>query len=225
MPYLDTNGVDALWAKTKKYVAAHSSSGGSSAVIGSILMFAGETAPDGWLLCNGQAVSRTDYADLFAVIGVAYGSGDTSTTFNLPDLGGRVPVGVNDTYLVGGHGGSETHYITTDEMPSHNHTASTASAGAHTHYPLQGSSYRFLTYNYSGTSSTGVSERAVAKASSGNYMAPVVNSSKTDWQGATSTASAGAHTHTVTVNDSGGGEAMSLMQPYVNVNYIIYAGK
>lgn len=222
MPYLDTNGVDALWAKTKKYVAAHSSSGGSSAVIGSILMFAGETAPDGWLLCNGQAVSRTDYADLFAVIGVAYGSGDTSTTFNLPDLGGRVPVGVNDTYLVGGHGGSETHYITTDEMPAHNHTASTAIAGAHTHGVGDN---RILTYNYKAAGSVGVAERAVAKASSGNYMAPVVNSSKTDWAGWDATGSAGSHTHTVTVNDSGNGEAMSLMQPYVNVNYIIYAGK
>ena len=223
MPYLDTNGVDALWAKTKKYVAAHSGSSGSSAVIGSILMFAGETAPDGWLLCNGQAVSRTDYADLFAVIGVAYGSGDTSTTFNLPDLGGRVPVGVNDTYLVGGHGGSETHYITTDEMPSHNHTASTASAGNHNHATTNG--FRYLTYNYTDTSSTGVSERAVAKASSGNYIAPVVNSSKTDWQGWDTVQTGGAHTHTVTVTDSGGGEAISLMQPYVNVNYIIYAGK
>lgn len=222
MPYLDTNGVDALWAKTKKYVAAHSSSGGSSAVIGSILMFAGETAPDGWLLCNGQAVSRTDYADLFAVIGVAYGSGDTSTTFNLPDLGGRVPVGVNDTYLVGGHGGSETHYITTDEMPAHNHTASTAIAGAHTHGVGDN---RILTYNYKATGSVGVAERAVAKASSGNYMAPVVNSSKTNWVSWDATGSAGSHTHTVTVNDSGNGEAMSLMQPYVNVNYIIYAGK
>lgn len=222
MPYLDTNGVDALWAKTKKYVVAHSGGSGSNAVIGSILMFAGETAPDGWLLCNGQAISRTDYADLFAVIGVAYGSGDTATTFNLPDLGGRVPVGANNTYLVGGHGGSETHYITTDEMPSHNHTASTASAGAHTH---AFGDNRVLTYNYKATSSTGVSERAVAKASSGSYMAPVVNNSKTDWAGWDVTGSAGAHTHTVTVNSSGGGEAMSLMQPYVNVNYIIYAGK
>lgn len=222
MPYLDTNGVDALWAKTKKYVAAHSGSAGSSAVIGSILMFAGETAPDGWLLCNGQAVSRTDYADLFAVIGVAYGSGDTSTTFNLPDLGGRVPVGVNDTYLVGGHGGNETHYITTDEMPAHNHTASTASAGAHDHAMNSGS--RYLTYNYS-TTGQGVTERAVAKASSGNYIAPVVNSSKTDWAGWDTVQRDGEHTHTVTVNDSGGGEAISLMQPYVNVNYIIYAGK
>lgn len=222
MPYLDTNGVDALWAKTKKYVAAHSGSSGSSAVIGSILMFAGETAPDGWLLCNGQAVSRTDYADLFAVIGVAYGSGDTSTTFNLPDLGGRVPVGVNDTYLVGGHGGNETHYITTDEMPSHNHTATTASGGAHDHTMNAGS--RYLTYNYS-TTGQGVVERAVAKASSGNYIAPVVNSSKTDWAGWDTVQRDEGHTHTVVVDNSGGGEAISLMQPYVNVNYIIYAGK
>lgn len=53
---------------------------------GCVMAFAGSTTPDGWLLCDGSAVSRTDYAALFAVIGTTYGSGDGSTTFNLPDL-------------------------------------------------------------------------------------------------------------------------------------------
>lgn len=53
---------------------------------GSVIAFAGQTAPSGWLLCRGQAVSRTTYADLFAIIGTTYGVGDNSTTFNLPDL-------------------------------------------------------------------------------------------------------------------------------------------
>ena len=60
---------------------------------GSIIPFAGKTAPEGWLFCQGQAVSRTTYAQLFAVIGTTYGSGDGSTTFNVPDLRGRVAVG------------------------------------------------------------------------------------------------------------------------------------
>jgi hypothetical protein len=53
---------------------------------GTVIWFAGSTAPEGYLLCNGSAVSRTTYADLFAVIGTTYGAGDGSTTFNLPQL-------------------------------------------------------------------------------------------------------------------------------------------
>jgi microcystin-dependent protein len=60
---------------------------------GMITAYAGSTAPSGWLLCQGQAVSRTTYADLFTALGTAYGSGDGSTTFNLPDLQRRVPLG------------------------------------------------------------------------------------------------------------------------------------
>ena len=56
------------------------------AVVGAVVAFAGSTSPDGWLLCDGSAVSRTTYAALFAVIGTTYGSGDGSTTFNLPNL-------------------------------------------------------------------------------------------------------------------------------------------
>lgn len=56
------------------------------AVVGAIVAFAGSTSPTGWLLCDGSAVSRTDYAALFAVIGTTYGSGDGSTTFNVPNL-------------------------------------------------------------------------------------------------------------------------------------------
>ena len=60
---------------------------------GLISMFAGSTAPTGWLICDGSAVSRTTYADLFSAIGTTYGNGNGSTTFNLPNLQGRVPVG------------------------------------------------------------------------------------------------------------------------------------
>jgi hypothetical protein len=60
---------------------------------GVIMAWPTNTAPTDWLLCDGSAVSRTTYADLFAVISTTYGSGDGSTTFNLPNLKGRVPVG------------------------------------------------------------------------------------------------------------------------------------
>lgn len=63
------------------------------APVGAVMPYAGSSAPTGWLLCQGQAVSRTTYAALFAAIGTTYGGGDGSTTFNVPDLSGRVVAG------------------------------------------------------------------------------------------------------------------------------------
>ena len=82
----------------------------ADAPVGSILAFGGSSAPSGWLLCQGQAVSRTTYAELFSAIGTSFGTGDGSATFNLPDLRETVPVGsgtrasgvtAHDTYSVG----------------------------------------------------------------------------------------------------------------------------
>jgi len=70
-----------------------STSGGSGALTGEIKIWSTSTAPSGYLICDGSAVSRTTYASLFAVIGTTYGAGDSSTTFNLPQLGGKVPLG------------------------------------------------------------------------------------------------------------------------------------
>jgi microcystin-dependent protein len=105
---------------------------------GTVLPFAGTTAPIGFLLCSGQAVSRSTYSDLFAAIGTTYGAGDGSTTFNVPDLRGRVPAGKDDMgggaagrltsggsglagTTLGAAGGAETQTLTTAQMPSHNH--------------------------------------------------------------------------------------------------------
>ena len=82
---------------------------------GTVLAFAGSSAPSGFLLCDGRAVSRTTYTSLFSVIGTTYGSGDGSTTFNLPDMRGRVAVG-SDANL-GAKAGAKTHALTNAELP------------------------------------------------------------------------------------------------------------
>ena len=93
----------------------------ASPMLGEIRAYAGSISPSKWLICDGSAISRTDYADLFAVIGTTYGTGDGSTTFNLPDLKGRTPIGSSTTYALGSTGGEATHKLTVNEMPAHGH--------------------------------------------------------------------------------------------------------
>ena len=99
---------------------------GDTLPIGSITAYGKETAPANWLICDGSAISRKDYADLFAVIGTKYGEGDGSTTFNLPNLKGRVPVGLDsddtDFGTIGKTDGEKTHKLIVEEIPSHTHT-------------------------------------------------------------------------------------------------------
>jgi microcystin-dependent protein len=68
---------------------------------GTVISFAGSTAPEGWMLCDGAAISRTDYAGLFAAIGTTHGVGDGSTTFNLPNAQGLVPRGAGSQVING----------------------------------------------------------------------------------------------------------------------------
>ena len=91
-----------------------------------------QDVPDGWLLCVGTAVSRTAYSSLFTVIGTTYGVGDGSTTFNLPDMRGNVPVGVKSTQTsnpdirsLGLVAGAYTYTITANNLPLHTHAVGT----------------------------------------------------------------------------------------------------
>lgn len=101
---------------------------GDTFPIGMYGYFAGENAPTNWLRCDGQAVSRTEYKELFNAIGTTYGVGDGSTTFNLPNvnLENRTLVGSSGDgeFSVGNTGGEKTHKLTVAEMPNHNHPIS-----------------------------------------------------------------------------------------------------
>jgi microcystin-dependent protein len=93
---------------------------------GSIFNWATSSAPTGYLICDGSAVSRTTYSALFAVISTTYGSGDGSTTFNVPNLKGKVVVGYNSAETefdaLGETGGTKTHTLTEAELAAHTHT-------------------------------------------------------------------------------------------------------
>ena len=113
---------------------------GSVLPAGSVSAYAGVMLPEGWLFCDGAAVSRETYAVLFAAIGDVYGAGDGTTTFNLPDLRGRVAAGRDDMggtaaerltagsaaglngTVLGGAGGNQQHQLAVSEIPSHRHS-------------------------------------------------------------------------------------------------------
>lgn len=90
--------------------------------IGSIQIWSGSSLPsDRWLVANGQAVSRTTYAILFQRIGTVYGAGDGTTTFNLPDLQGRFPRGIDASTPLGQKGGADSTTLTEAQVPSRTH--------------------------------------------------------------------------------------------------------
>ena len=110
---------------------------------GVINTYAGSTAPNGWLICDGSAISRSTYSDLFNVIGTTYGIGDGDTTFNLPDLKGKIPVGYDisdsDFNVVGKTGGEKTHTISILELPRGIVYDEEKSSGEYCHYADGGS--------------------------------------------------------------------------------------
>jgi microcystin-dependent protein len=183
-----------------------------AAPCGSIMPFAGATIPAGWLLCDGSDVSRTTYSSLFAALGgisSPWGLGNGSTTFNLPDLRTRVPVGKNGSGTfanLGAIGGAETMTLAEAHIAAHSHSfsATTSYNGDHNHAPPIAVTYGGNASNY----------RSVFATNSPFW-------SGGDWNNAVTTG--GGHTHTLsgTTGSSGSGSAFGLLQPYAVVNYII----
>lgn len=173
--------------------------------IGSLMMFAGSVAPSGWLMCQGQSLLRSDYPDLFGVIGTAYGSVD-STHFTLPNFTDRGPVGQSGTKPLGSTGGSGTVTLAVANLPSHTHSFSaTTSSDSHSH-----------TFSMQYTSdSTNTGARPIVR--------DIANKTGGGGTSATISTSSDAHSHTVsgTTGAAGSGSAFSTQDPYVAVNFII----
>ena len=162
---------------------------------GGMMMWGTASAPTGYLLCNGAAVSRSTYSALFAVLGTAYGSGDGSTTFNLPDFRDRFPVGAGTTYSANSTGGSANATLV-----SHTHTATSTDAG-HTH--------NIQVSNISGAS---VDDRLAG--SGADYGIANVNDSGTNVKSSTASI-------TTTISTEGSSATNANLPPYLGVYFII----
>lgn len=202
------DGTDASDAATVGQLSA-----GAGVPVGCIMDFAGSAAPSGWLVCGGQSLTRSGYAELFAVIGTAFGS-LSGTTFSLPDCRGRVSAGRDfdaggsagrltsttmtpDGATLGATGGAQTVTLTADQLAAHGHAYSgtTASSGAHSH----------------------TTDTSVGQGQDG------INFAATATPGATSEAGAHTHTYSGTTANAGGGSAHNNVQPSILMNKIIRA--
>lgn len=167
---------------------------------GTIEIYSKNTVPNGYLLCNGQTVSRATYANLFAAIGTKYGAGNGSTTFNVPNLSGRTVIGTGSSYALGATGGAETHIhatqnhtLTIAEMPNHNHRIAVYSPN-----------WTDIQTNYSNAVMWGQWSKNGVR-----YATPLYESAAGGYIGGS-----GAHNH-------GNTGSASSMQPYLTLNYII----
>jgi microcystin-dependent protein len=172
----------------------------STREVGEMIMWPLNAIPAKWLVCNGQAVSRADYTELFALLGTFYGSGNGSTTFNLPDFSDRSPMGKGSAQPnIGAKTGNFSHTLTEAELAGHSHGITQT---PHTHGPVSPATV------------------FVGRHAGGN----------TDWIRATAgatfdqmVATAGANAN-VTVDTTGLSQPHSILHPVTITNVLIYAG-
>lgn len=201
---------------------------------GIISLFAGSTAPVGYLACDGSAVSRDTYSALFAVIGTTYGAGDGSTTFNLPDLSGRVAIGASTSHAMGTTGGEESHTLTSGELathahevPQHGHTDTiSATTPAMSHTVTQPA------YKYSSPSNTNGKEYSGSRSNAFSGTSSAAASRTTNVSIAAHAAAdctmSGGVTDAPAFDTGEAGEASVVahnnMQPFMTMLYIISTG-
>jgi microcystin-dependent protein len=163
---------------------------------GSVESYAGSSAPTGWVMCDGSTLSRTNYYYLYSVIGNTYGAGDGVNTFNVPDLRGRKVLGAGQgngltNRNLADIGGAETHTLTSNEMPVHNHGV-TDPGHAHSYV-------------------NNTNDQDTDNAFATETAADQVDLNKTT----------SSNTTGISINNTGGGQAHNNMDPFFVLNYII----
>ena len=223
--YLTTNGTDSSWGTV---------SAGTTLPAGSMQMFAGAitqsassgtvttNAPSGWLLANGDLVSRSTFSALFSAIGTAFGAGNGSTTFALPDMRGRVGFGVGTgsgltARTLAGTVGTESETLTSAQIPAHSHPNTVGSTAGGSNNATGGMSANTV-HNH------GVDRAAWTNSGSAPYTFTGGGSNIALQNIGINNSSSLDHTHAVFItnaNNTGGGGSHNNMQPSIGLNFII----
>lgn len=211
--------------------------------VGSVICYAGQTEPAGWLFCNGTQVLKSDYPQLYAVITNTYGTASNSDYFVLPNLREKIPMGNSGEtgFSLGNSGGnknitlgvnqlpSHSHGGTTNESGVHSHTGSTSTDGTHSHSINDpGHTHTQTTinddFNNSGSNPPGFSADS-AGVRVWNNISTNTTGISIDNGGAHShtilTNNSSSHTHTFTTSTTGSGDSVNILNPYLILNYII----
>lgn len=199
-------------------------------MIGSIIPFTGSVIPDGHLVCDGSAVSRSEYSDLFEVIGTNFGEGDGSTTFNLPNIGDRVIIGDSLAHGFATTGGEEEHVLNVGEIAEHDHEipahghandiAFKTPSLSHSITTQPSFTYTRLNGTFNGTPQAGSAYNGRTNSSMSRATAVAITA-----HAATACTMAGGITDcaAMTSGDAGSGDAHNNMMPYIALVYLIQA--
>ena len=200
--------------------------------VGTIILSTNSVIPTGFLVCDGSAVNRGQYADLFAVIGTTYGPGDGLDTFNLPNLSGKVAVGPSSELVFGSVGGEAIHSLQSNEIvahthdvPSHTHTSSiVAQTPEFTHTITQQPSYNYNRLN-GGLDAKNLSKNFNAYSGTASAaMTRSTNLSVAAHGTADCTMSGGIADYPAFDTESTGqGLGHNNMMPYLALTYLIYS--
>lgn len=186
--------------------------------VGSVIDFAGTTVPNGWMLCDGRTLARSSYINLYSTIGVTYGAGDGSTSFQIPDCRGRITVGkdnmggasanritIVDGDILGTTGGSEYAQLVAADIPEL--TGTTNSAGTHTHNVTNGTNVMRVN-------------------GAGGYNAMGIDpiSASITYTSDITAGTGGSHTHTVSINPGSNNARHNNVQPTIIMKKIIFTG-